>query len=75
VAGWLLEAWKAYVHRAATYQTRVLLTFVYAIILGPAAIVARLFGAQLLDVRSGSTSTLLVRPRQDTSLDGLRRQF
>ena len=72
---WVVEVWKAYAHRAATYQTRILLTLVYAVILGPGATVGRLFGSRLLDVSSGPKSTWLARPSCDKSLAGLRRQF
>jgi hypothetical protein len=71
---WLFEVWKAYAHRAATYQTRVLLTLVYVIILGPAALVGRLFGTRLLDL-APSGSTWLERPAAEKSLLALRRQF
>jgi hypothetical protein len=52
----------------------VLLTLVYLVILGPAALIGRLFGARLLDL-SGSSSTWLVRPAPEKTLDALRRQF
>jgi hypothetical protein len=75
VVSWLLEAWKAYAHRAATYQTRLLLTLAYALILGPAGLMARAFGTHLLDVQAGSASSWLERPDQEKTLDALRRQF
>jgi hypothetical protein len=68
------QAWKAYAHRAASYQTRALLTVVYALLLGPGAGIARLFGGRLLDTASASSSWIARAP-QDTSLQGLRRQF
>jgi hypothetical protein len=72
---WIVEVWTAYAHRAATYQTRVLLTLVYAVVLGPAALLGRLFGARLLDLNGSTSSTWLVRPEADKTLDALRRQF
>jgi hypothetical protein len=72
---WLLEVWKAYAHRAGSYQTRVLLTVVYVIVLGPAAMIAHLFGAQLMDLSATGGSTWLERPAADKSLAALRRQF
>jgi hypothetical protein len=72
---WLLEVWKAYAHRAASYQTRVLLTLVYLIVLGPAAFAARLFGVQLMDLSPTGGTTWLTRPTTDKSLAALRRQF
>jgi hypothetical protein len=74
MVGWIVEVWTAYAHRAAGYQTRVLLTLVYVLILGPAALLGRLFGARLLDL-SGGSSTWLVRPTPEKTLDSLRRQF
>jgi hypothetical protein len=72
--GWIVEVWTAYAHRAAGYQTRVLLTLVYALILGPAALIGRLFGARLLDL-SDASSTWITRPTPDKTLESLRRQF
>jgi hypothetical protein len=74
---WLYEAWKAYAHRAATYQTQVLLTLVYLFILGPAVGLARLFGARLIDLDTGQKSTWLVRTNtaSEKTLGALRRQF
>jgi hypothetical protein len=74
---WLLEVWKAYAHRAGGYQTGVLLTLVYLFVLGPAALIARLFGAPLLDLKAGSATTWLVRANtsEDKTLGALRRQF
>jgi len=74
VLRWVGEVWTAYAHRAATYQTRVLLTFAYVVVLGPATFIGRLFGARLLDL-SGSASTWIERPAPDKTLTGLRRQF
>ena len=70
----LWQAWKAYAHRAASYQTHVLLTVVYVLVLGPGAVLGRLVGAPLLDLDDRSSSWT-VRGPQDTTLDGLRRQF
>jgi hypothetical protein len=75
VLGWLLEAWKAYAHRATTYQSHILLTVVYLLVLGPAALIGRAFGSRLMDVDSGPRSAWLVRPRPEKDLAALRRQF
>ncbi len=72
---WVVEVWKAYAHRAATYQTAVLLTLVYFVILGPFATLGRVFGAKLMDLSPKGGSTWLVRPKPDNSLAALRRQF
>jgi hypothetical protein len=77
VLAWLLEVWTAYAQRAASYQSRVLLTVVYALILGPAGLVARAFGARLLDMQTGPPSSWVARPVQsdENTLGALRRQF
>lgn len=72
--GWIVQVWTAYAHRAASYQTRVLLTLVYVVILGPAALIGRSLGARILDF-SGAAPTWIERPRADKTLAGLRRQF
>ena len=72
---WIYEVWKAYAHRAATYQSEVLLTLVYVLILGPFAVLGRRFGAKLMDLSHGDSSTWLIREAPDKSLEALRRQF
>jgi hypothetical protein len=69
------EAWKAFAHRASSYQTRVILIVVYLLVLGPAASVGRLFGARLLDLESIDASRWVVRPQTEPELSALRRQF
>jgi hypothetical protein len=75
VLSWVLEVWKAYAHRSASYQTGVLLTLVYFVILGPFATLGRVFGAKLMDLSPHGGSTWLERPNDDKTLIGLRRQF
>jgi hypothetical protein len=75
VLSWVVEVWKAYAHRAATYQTAVLLSLVYVVILGPFGFIGRLFGAKLMDLSYGRRSTWLERPQAENSLAALRRQF
>ena len=75
MVAWVVEVWKAYAHRAASYQTRVLLTLVYLVILGPAALLGRLFGAQLIDLSATPGSTWLTRAAPEHTLADLRRQF
>jgi hypothetical protein len=75
---WLFEAWKAYAHRAGSYQSRVLLTIVYLVVLGPAAVIARRAGAHLMDLASTpDRSTWRLRPdaANEATLKALRRQF
>jgi hypothetical protein len=76
VLAWSIKAWKAYAKRAGTYQTRALLAITYLLMLGPGALIARLFGTRLLDLRADSaTTTWLRRGPQEKTLDALRRQF
>ncbi len=72
---WVVEVWKAYAHRAATYQSHVLLTIVYLVILGPFALIGRLFGAKLMDLSYRGGSTWVMRPPSEKNLAALRRQF
>ena len=72
---WVFEVWKAYAHRAGTYQSQVLLNLVYFVILGPFAGIGRLFGAKLMDLSDGATSTWLERGTGEDTLSALRRQF
>lgn len=71
---WLFEVWTAYAHRAASYQTRVLLTGVYLLIVGAARLFA---GSKLMDLVPPPTtkSTWLQRPNLEKTLTSLRRQF
>jgi hypothetical protein len=72
----LWAAWKAYAHRAAGYQTRVLLVVVYWLVLGPGALIGRLFSARLLDLSfQRGESSWLPRAPDEPSLNALRRQF
>jgi hypothetical protein len=70
------EAWKAYAHRAGGYQTQVMLTIVYLLILGPAVLVQGLFSTRLLDLNPGPGQTSwVVRGPHEATLEASRRQF
>jgi len=72
----LWEAWKAYSHRAASYQGNLLLSIIYFVILGPCITLARLFGARLLDLSTRSrTSHWIARRPTEKTLAGMERQF
>jgi len=68
--------WTAYVHRAAGYQSVLVLHLVYFGIFGPTALIARLGGAALLDrdLRP-RPSYWLVRPPAPKTVTQLKRQF
>ena len=68
---WISDVWKAYAHRATTYQSQVLLTIVYLVILGPFGV----FGGKLMDLSRGDASTWLTREKTEKGLAALRRQF
>jgi hypothetical protein len=72
----LWAAWQAYAHRAGGYQTRALLAVVYWVVLGPGALLGRVFSARLLDLsaRPGQSSWLAREPAEAT-VDALRRHF
>jgi hypothetical protein len=72
----LWEAWKAYSHRAGSYQAEVLLSLVYFLVLGPSAIIARLTGTKLLDLSTRpQPSYWKPRPPSEKTLAALERQF
>jgi hypothetical protein len=72
----LWDAWKTYSHRASGYQTNLLLSAVYLLVLGPSAIVARLFGSKLLDLDSRPRSSYWIeRKPAENTLAALERQF
>jgi hypothetical protein len=48
----LWRAWTAYVRRASEYQSIVLLNVLYFGVFGPSVLLARLFGARLLDLQT-----------------------
>jgi hypothetical protein len=72
----LWEAWKAYAERAGGYQAQVLLSLVYFLVLGPSALVARLFGTRLLDLDHRRRSSYWIeRQTEPPTLASLERQF
>jgi hypothetical protein len=72
----LWAGWTTYVHRAAAYQSVALLHAVYFGVFGPSALIARLFGAKLLDLDPRPRRSYWVE-RQPTgaSVIDLTRQF
>ena len=72
----ILDAWRAYSHRAGSYQAYALLSLVYYLVLGPSALLARLTRSKLLDLnRRPRPSYWIERPRPDTSIAAQERQF
>ena len=72
----LWDAWRAYAHRAASYQSRAMLNATYFLVFGPGASVARGLGARLLDLdRRPRESYWIARRPVSATLEGLERQF
>jgi len=72
----LWQAWRAYAHRVASYQSQAMLNATYFLVFGPGAILARSFGVRLLDLdaRSRQSYWIARHPTQPT-LELLERQF
>src|SRR5262245_397880 len=72
----LWDGWKSYTRRAAAYQSIVLLSLIYYLVLGPTAIVVKMLRVELLDLNATSRpSYWRTRPVAPTSIDALRRQY
>jgi hypothetical protein len=72
----LWEAWKAYAHRAGGYQTQVLLSAVYFLVLGPSGLAARLAGTKLLDLDTEPRASYWTKRTPDEkTLAALERPF
>jgi len=70
------RAWLAYTQRASAYQTQVILSLAYYLILGPSIIIARLFGTRLLDLNpQARRSYWLERRPMERTVEALERQF
>ena len=70
------DAWNAYLHRAGSYQSQVLLTAVYGVIVGPSVLLARVLGTRLLDLGGRPRDTYWIeRPPTARSIEWLERQF
>ena len=70
------QAWNAYLRRASSYQAVGLLNALYFGVFGPSVLVARLFGARLLDLNSKrQPSYWLARRPVSTSVEELTRHF
>jgi len=72
----LWDAWRAYAHRAASYQSRAMLNATYFLVFGRGATLARGFGARLLDLdRRPRQSYWIARQPTPSTLEALERQF
>jgi hypothetical protein len=72
----LWDGWTAYVERATGYQSTALLHVLYFGVFGPTVVLARLFGARLLDLDARPRKSYWVeRPPVGKTLADLTRQF
>ena len=72
----LWKAWKAYGHRIARYQTELLLSLVYFLVLGPSGWIARASGKRLIDLTvTPRTTYWIARQPADKTLPGMQRQY
>ena len=68
--------WKAYGERIAHYQSILLLTLVYFVVVGPTAILARLVGKRFLPSTFGTRgSDWIQRQPMRHDLDGMQRPY
>lgn len=68
----LWKAWRDFNALAARYQRTALLSVIYWVLLGPAALVARLAGQRLVRQDAGGW---IERGRDDTKVTSLKRQY
>jgi hypothetical protein len=70
------SGWKKFAHALGVFNTKVILTLLYFTVIGIAAVLARIFGADLLDRRFDRAGSLWkLKPPSGPSLEEARRQF
>lgn len=70
------RGWKKLAHGLGIVNTRILLTLAYFVIIAIAAIISRLFGADLLDRRMKKKDSYWhQREHVEVTLESARRQF
>jgi hypothetical protein len=69
------EGWKDFAGEMGNYQSRILLTFFYFVIVSPFGLMVRLFGDPLRTKLSAGPSFWVIRAPVGTELDEARRQF
>jgi hypothetical protein len=72
----LKKSWMAFAHAVGWFNTRLLLTIFYVIIIGIPAIVLKLFGKDLLDRKPGRTMSYWVeKEKVGNTLEEAKHQF
>jgi hypothetical protein len=69
------EGWKGFAGEMGNYQSRVLLTFFYFVVVSPFGLMVRLFDDPLRTKLADETSFWVTRAPIGTELDEARRQF
>jgi hypothetical protein len=72
----LWQGWTAYVERASGYQSVAVLNALYYAVFGPSVLIARLFGARLLDLDAKPRQSYwLERQPTGKTLESMARHF
>ncbi len=71
----LWKAWKPIAQRIGDFQARVILTLMYFLILGPIALLTKLFRDPLGMKRPPRASVWARKPLEHQGLEAARRQF
>lgn len=71
----LWEGWKGFAGEMGNYQSRILLTFFYFVVVSPFGLMVRLFGDPLRTKLSDGPSFWVTRAPVGTELDEAKRQF
>ena len=70
------QGWLAYIERASGYQSVAVLNALYFVVFGPSVLVARLFGARLLDLDARARPSYWVkRQPAGKTVEALARHF
>ena len=72
----LLDRWKVIANKIAAFQTKVILSLLYFLVLGPTALIAFLFRSDLLKKRHRKTPSFWIKDKEPlNTIEGCQRQF
>ncbi len=70
------SGWKKFAHALGVFNTKVILTLLYFLVIGVAAVFAKIFGKDLLDRKfTGADSLWKIKEPLLPNLEEARRQF
>ncbi|MBF0273898.1 MAG: hypothetical protein HQK84_01565 [Nitrospinae bacterium] len=77
VLSFIKEKWMAFADILLFVNTRILLFFIYFIIVGPIALMMKIFGQDLLEKKIDLSQETFFKPRKENSFDieRYKRQF